>query len=265
MTEYWLKRPAVSQDAAKQTNSVPTLVLLHGFMGSKEDWAALMPQLPANYLCLAPDLPGHGDNPQNDCRPEAVCRQLLQDLQSLGVRHCVLLGYSMGGRVALMLQHWLSQQNAPVLKIEALILESSSLGLAEAERQRRKIWDEDQAQALESQELHVFLSRWYEMPLFASLRQSPAFRAVLKRRLQYNQSLRLARCLRELGTGQMPMHPVPDLPLLYLVGTQDSKYLQLARSLPARVQTEILPGGHNLHLESPAQWLWAVRRFLDLR
>ena len=40
--------------------SKPTLVFLHGFLGSANDWSALIEQLP-DYDCIAFDLPGHGD------------------------------------------------------------------------------------------------------------------------------------------------------------------------------------------------------------
>ena len=39
--------------------SKPTLVFLHGFLGSANDWSALIELLP-DYNCIAFDLPGHG-------------------------------------------------------------------------------------------------------------------------------------------------------------------------------------------------------------
>ena len=39
-----------------------TIVLLHGFTGSKENWLPLMRVLSRNYRVIAPDLPGWGDS-----------------------------------------------------------------------------------------------------------------------------------------------------------------------------------------------------------
>ncbi len=39
----------------------PVLVLLHGFMGSGNDWATIANALP-EFRVLAPDLPGHGES-----------------------------------------------------------------------------------------------------------------------------------------------------------------------------------------------------------
>jgi 2-succinyl-6-hydroxy-2,4-cyclohexadiene-1-carboxylate synthase len=38
----------------------PTVLFLHGFMGSSEDWRETAAALDGRYRCLAVDLPGHG-------------------------------------------------------------------------------------------------------------------------------------------------------------------------------------------------------------
>ena len=101
-----------------------TFVFLHGFLGSCEDWVPLMHALSqAGHATLALDLPGHGsttvttpdallaaDNDEGSGGAagmaysiEAAADAVVAAVAELpGVwGHCVLVGYSMGARVAL--------------------------------------------------------------------------------------------------------------------------------------------------------------------
>src|SRR5579883_3654496 len=85
-----------------------TLVLLHGFTGSAAGWADLFPRLAASRRRLiALDMLGHGqsDAPADPARYAMErCREdILAALAMLDVNEgeAILLGYSMGGRIAL--------------------------------------------------------------------------------------------------------------------------------------------------------------------
>ena len=116
-----------------------SLVLLHGFTGSGANWAAHSARFQAAGLrVLAPDLPGHGANlpvSSDDYTMEAAAAQIagLLEQEESGPVH--LLGYSMGGRLALYfaLHH--------PTKVRSLILESGAGdrgGTGRAPRQRRR-------------------------------------------------------------------------------------------------------------------------------
>ena len=84
--------------------SAPTVVMLHGFTGSKENWYPLAAALGARYRLLIPDLPGWGESErkpgtvygftQQAANVDAFVRAL-----SPG-KPVVLLGHSMGGGIA---------------------------------------------------------------------------------------------------------------------------------------------------------------------
>ncbi|GMA83771.1 hypothetical protein GCM10025855_33040 [Shewanella glacialipiscicola] len=84
--------------------SLPILVLLHGFLGTKVDWSPLMPTLSQHFHCICLDLPGHGDN-QAEGETEAkfdfnFCTQdIMTRLDSLSLSNGQfhLYGYSLGG------------------------------------------------------------------------------------------------------------------------------------------------------------------------
>jgi len=81
------------------------LLLLHGIGSTHDDFAALRPQLDAQYQVLAPDLPGHGRSPALPRRPTiaAIADAVTADLDELGVGRVHVLGNSIGARVALEL------------------------------------------------------------------------------------------------------------------------------------------------------------------
>jgi len=86
-------------------DSKPVLLLLHGFLGSKEDWAPTLPYLGNHFDCLAVDLPGHGLTSVQDDEPLAysmplVAQALVGLLDSQGIQKFAVAGYSMGGRLA---------------------------------------------------------------------------------------------------------------------------------------------------------------------
>ena len=81
----------------------PTIVLVHGSPGHKEDFRSLAPELAKRYRVLAPDLPGFGSSTQHvpDYSIRAHARYLIELMDALGIERAHLLGFSMGGGVVL--------------------------------------------------------------------------------------------------------------------------------------------------------------------
>jgi pimeloyl-ACP methyl ester carboxylesterase len=92
-----LARPA---DAAK-----PDLVLLHGIGDSSVFFDNLVPRLAEQFTVRAVDLPGHGPKAaplsDDDASAAAMARALIAELERVGVRSAHLVGFSVGGWVAL--------------------------------------------------------------------------------------------------------------------------------------------------------------------
>jgi len=84
----------------------PTVVMLHGFTGSKENWYPLAAALGGRYRVLIPDLPGWGESER---KPGAVygfteqAANVEAFIRALSPgKPVVLLGHSMGGGIAAM-------------------------------------------------------------------------------------------------------------------------------------------------------------------
>lgn len=86
-----------------QPGSGPTVLLVHGFAGSKENWLMLMPELPKDWHVLAVDLPGWGDSERRadaDYGPVAQADRLAEFIATLPAPPDLVVGHSMGGQVS---------------------------------------------------------------------------------------------------------------------------------------------------------------------
>ncbi len=246
---------------ARENNTA--LVMLHGFTGSAAGWGSHLDTLAAYGLrIIAMDLPGHGqsDAPGDPYRYAIeYCQQdILAALQELGVSQgeAVLLGYSMGGRIALY--------TAFSGFFRGLILESASPGLEDpAEREQRRISDEALAASIERDGVPAFIDRWEKLPLFASQNALPFERKEeLRRQRLSNRAIGLAQSLRGVGTGvQTSLYarlPTLHIPVLLIAGELDTKFTSIAQRMAQALpqsQLRIVPGaGHMIHLEQPEKF-----------
>jgi pimeloyl-ACP methyl ester carboxylesterase len=84
----------------------PTLVMIHGFTGGKENWYPLARQLRGRYRLLIPDLPGWGQSerkPDADYGFVAQAARVAAFIEAVARRpdgEVALLGHSMGGGIA---------------------------------------------------------------------------------------------------------------------------------------------------------------------
>ena len=247
----------------------PDVLCLHGFMGSAADWQDVATAIGDRALCIAVDLPGHGGS--LDLTPEAytmegTARAVVRTLDELEARRPVIVGYSMGGRLALYLALRYPERCA------GLFVESASPGLESAgERKARRDADEEKAKRLESGDFENFLRDWYSQPLFAPLAQEEWLLRLTIEARRRNDPSELARSLRGIGTGSQPSLWEDleglDVPALAVAGELDGKYAGISSrmaSISTKVEPVVIPGvGHNVHDEAPAQYVALLGRFLD--
>ncbi len=85
-----------------ETNK-PTLILLHGALGSGKQLVSIKEQLTGNYNLIVPDLSGHGGRPfnPNGFSIDIFVNEVADLMQSEGIEKAHFFGYSMGGYIAL--------------------------------------------------------------------------------------------------------------------------------------------------------------------
>lgn len=196
-------------------NGIP-LVFLHGFLGSSADWVPLVKFLPTFHI-FAKDLPGHGDNP-------------FEEEIEIDLPYFHLIGYSMGGRIAM------GYAKKHRKKIASLQIISAHPGLkTKEEKNERWIHDQKWADLLLELPIDEFLMRWYDQPIFRS------FVPDLSRRNKQNiGDLRLA--FLHFSLAKQKRFEITQA----YVGENDVKFLSLYEN------PIVIPNsGHMVHLENP--------------
>jgi pimeloyl-ACP methyl ester carboxylesterase len=91
---------------SQQGGTGPTLLFLHYWGGSSRTWRAVIDALPAAYHSVAPDLRGWGDSDAADNNAYALAdfaADVEQLIAALDLKQYVLVGHSMGGKIAQLL------------------------------------------------------------------------------------------------------------------------------------------------------------------
>ena len=210
---------------------------LHGFLGSPEDWQPL--NLPGTFLTL----PGHQGRPLD-----------LSLLEKEIPKKTTLIGYSLGGRLAMDFAHRFPE------RIESLIILSANPGLKKG-KEERIAWDEKWANLLETEGIQPFLKKWYEQPLFSTLNPNH-----LKGRDGHDPKV-LAKILRELSPAKLPSMWEKlqefSFPMLFLFGENDIKYQHIAKRLGKNFPVDFIPScGHAIHIENPTLCAKKIQEFI---
>jgi 2-succinyl-6-hydroxy-2,4-cyclohexadiene-1-carboxylate synthase len=249
----------------------PLILFLHGFMGNSHEFHQAISLISDEFYCLTVDLPGHGktkvlggDEYYTMSKTAHAIINLLDDLK---VSKSFLVGYSMGGRLALYLTIHFHE------RFPKVILESASPGLAtEAERVERVKRDEQIARKLERSrdrnDFAAFLSNWYNQPIFGSIKNHAQFQQLIEVRLQ-NNPIELAKSLRFIGTGYQPSLweklKENTNSVLLLVGENDEKFININTRIIQNCQLCQLQiihnSGHNIHFENTLVFVENVRKF----
>ncbi len=248
----------------------PVVVLLHGFMGCLDNWADLRLQLRSRWRTMAVDLPGHGGTPLANFGEQDAFERLLEALEDLldglsfGGVH--LLGYSMGGRLALALA-----LRAPE-RIRSLVLEGVSPGLeTDGAIRTRHREEEGWAWALKT-DRKQFLEIWQAKPLFSKQaeRNPKGYAQAMGHRLKGDPS-GWAGALLGYGLGRQPNLwtelPDLDLPVLLITGEEDTKFTlgahRMVALLPNASHRVVAQAAHAPHLEQPGAFDRIVAEFLE--
>jgi 2-succinyl-6-hydroxy-2,4-cyclohexadiene-1-carboxylate synthase len=239
------------------------LVALHGFTQQGRTFGELAGLL--DHTVMAPDLPGHGATEVTPVTIDSTVGSLISVLESAG-RPLPMLGYSQGGRLALLLA-----LHRPDL-VERLILVSASPGISgSVERASRRDLDERLAGHIEEVGIEVFIDEWLALPMFAGLKNRSAEWVARDRALRLeNTAAGLAAALRGLGQGVQPHvgHRLRELriPVLLIAGALDEKYRDLTyrmeSTLPDATVSVFAGAGHAVIGEQPEAVAEVIRTFL---
>lgn len=247
------------------------IVMLHGFTGSATNWQPIAERLSRKYQVIAIDILGFGnsDKPHDieSYRMENIAGDLSKLLRSLSAAPMHLIGYSMGGRLALYLI-W----RYPQLFTSAT-LESTSPGLkTQIERIERAERDNTLADRIEREGVEAFVNFWEKLSIWDS--QSILLDEIKQKQRQQrlsNDPIGLANSLRGMGTGVQPSlwYDLVDIqiPVQLIAGEYDDKFKRIMREmhqmLPCSYLSFVADAGHNTHLENSEMYTQQVFNFLS--
>ncbi len=230
-----------------------SIVFIHGFLGSSMDFIPLIKELQKDYFCLALDLPAHGLSPW---RPDTLLavQKTIESFQTSPF----LVGYSLGGRIAL---HLSQKTNLP---IKGSVILSSHLGL-ECPLEKKARLDSD---LLWSEKLKIlspkaFLQAWYDQKTFSSLQKKPYLLESLIQKRLFNNPQELSLVLEEMSLAKQPLLNTFSSSTYFLYGEEDVKIKDLYSNLLLHtLRKEIQQAGHIVHLENPVACIKAIQDWI---
>ena len=238
------------------------LIILHGMLGTLDNWHTLSKRFAASYRVLAADLRNHGRSPHSNTLTYAAMAEdvlELMDNQQLDSSH--VIGHSMGGKVGMTLA--LSNPT----RVSKLIVVDI------APRSYRRSHDE-LLDALMSVNLSLFQSRQQVDETLAARIPDRAIRLFLLKNLARDGSgsffwkadlTTISKSDAELSTEIDA--PAPFLkPTLFIKGKRsdyivDSDTPSIHRLFP-NTRIVSIDAGHWIHAESPALFADVVQEFL---
>jgi len=234
-------------------------------MGSSSDW--IRDDITSGLNGVAVDLPGHGKSvnlPDEAYDYENVARLLRATLIEAGITEMDLVGYSLGGRIALGFTRRFPAH------VRHLVLESTSPGIVSKEdRARRAAEDAVRADLLRSDH-ESFQRDWLSSDLFLSLKNRPEIRNMLIRERLTGNAKEWARALVGLSVANQPdfrswLAESETMPS-FITGALDQKYTDIALDLNRKNKRirhiPISDAGHNVHLEQPEVYLRTLKDIL---
>lgn len=252
-----------------QRTQRPWLVFLHGLLGSGADWSPVLPFF-ADWPWVTLNLPGHG----RDARTLAdgldfasVSQGLDHKLTALNIHRYILVGYSLGGRIACYHACVTAQDLNPTTSpdgLRGLFVEGAHPGLStQNERDQRLLNDSAWARRFRQQPMDQVLADWYRQPVFSDL-TADARRRLIRLRAA-NNGASVAAMLAATSLARQPDLTARlrslGLPCGYLCGERDEKFSALARQAQLPL-VKVPAAGHNAHRASPLAFADLLRALL---
>ncbi|APX93160.1 alpha/beta hydrolase [Halomonas sp. 1513] len=238
------------------------LVVVHGLMGSADNWRSHVKQWHRRRRVVAVDLRNHGRSPHAPgMRYAEMADDLLACLDGLGIDRCHLLGHSMGGKVVMTLARQAPERVASLIVAD---IAAVRYGHGHAEI----------FAALHHVAAHAPSNRREVDALLAEHVADKGTRLFLATNLARGDDGRMGwrLGLEHIEAGYEAISDVPDGegayvgPALILRGSR-SDYVTDAmlpglRELLPRAELVTLEAGHWLHAEAPTEFQAAVNDFI---
>ncbi len=256
----------------RQTGHGKPLIVLHGLYGSSDNWHSIARALSDSFSVYTVDLRNHGNSPHDSVHNyAAMADDLYEFMNRLHVDKAVIIGHSMGGKVALRF----GQEHAE--KVERMIVVDIAPSGFDGNETPETISHRNIIKSLLKVNPRTISSREEADHMLQSDIPSEKVRQFLLKNLKrgtsggfyWNMNLQvLADHMDDIFEGVLPGSDVKEFPLLFIKG-EKSGYIRpedmeiIHRFYPWSVMTEIADAGHWVHAEQPEAFLKAVKAFIS--
>jgi 3-oxoadipate enol-lactonase len=240
------------------------LLLLHGFTGSRLDWADVVDDLARDRLVVAYDQRGHGDSTNFGDVSAYTFERLAADLDAVvadrGLAPIDLLGHSMGGIIAM--RYAIDHPDT----LRSLVLMDTAGAPAGG---IPRAWVDGVLQNARENGMSAVAEM---MVRFLDAQDPPARQAVkerVRRKLSNMDQEAFAGFSSALSTYESMLDELSSLsmPVTVLVGENDTGLREgadvLAKTIPGAELVVIPDAGHSPQEDNAAAWLAAVRDHLE--
>jgi esterase len=247
----------------KQYGQGEPLVILHGLFGSLDNWHTIATRLAEHFHVIIPDLRNHGQSPHSDeMNYPVMAADVAELVGSLGLSSAIILGHSMGGKVAMQLA-----VTQPELVKKLIVADMSPRGYTPLHNEI--------IAALAELDLGAFASRTAIEEALAGPIPSLNLRRFLLKNLRraddgsFAWKINLKAIAENYPSLRAPVSGSSSFggPVLFIRGAK-SEYIRGAGepSIPelfpqAELRT-IEGAGHWLHADAPEEFIRLVREFL---
>ena len=243
------------------------LLSIHGFTGSSKSWDTIKKSINAPLLSI--DIPGHAKSKFNNFDDTYNCDDFVNDLylmlNKLKLSKINLLGYSMGGRLALSFACRYPKM------ISHLLLESTTLGIDNIENRDDRYEKDKELSITIEKSLNEFVSNWSCNNLFNNQRKRNQSGFIEQEDIRLNHNkYQLSKSLKSFSVGNMNYlgseYQSLKMPITLINGKEDTKYIKESRNMlllnKNAKQYIVNDACHNTHLENDTEFIYILNNVL---
>lgn len=240
-----------------------TLVILHGLMGSSDNWRTIQRVLASQSRVICLDFANHGHSPSAPLFTlDTLASDVFETLDNLGVKSFFLLGHSLGGKVAMLMAAERPERVNGLIVVDVtpdaispvfLFILRACQSLALEKATTRAELDTELARNVTQPESRAFLLKnvardeagrfFWRVPLDHLIANYPAISGALELKHPYSGPLLM------IAGGKSP----------FRVMQQEATLRQLFPQITFDVFPE---SGHLLHSEEPQRFVEVVTKFM---
>lgn len=236
------------------------IILLHGLFGNLDNLGILARDLNHQHNVIKVDLRNHGLSPRAaDMTYQAMAQDLCSLLDDLQIEKAIIIGHSMGGKVAMALT-----AIAPE-RIERLVV----IDIAPVDYQHTHRHDKVFSALQAVSEAGITQRQQAAQRMREILPEEGVIQFLLKSfqagSWRFNLPVLIGQYPAIIGWQEVPAWPHP---ILFIRGSlspyiQDNYRDHIARQFPLARSYVVAGGGHWVHAEKPEAVLRAIHRFID--